>query len=262
MFEIGSTVYFKNPSSFGRVVKTVIGYRWCLIGREDTPFYTAPIFAATAGILKSKFVVEKVSELQGTSEIQITVVSADQNNVRALVVPDFLTDKSTSSILNNEEKKLLLYYQTLFDTCEYDEYYEESNSAKEEEENAVEETKFSADPSSAFGGGQAKSHDCKSCGKCLNKNFNKETKTLKEKALMWDKKFGGKPADCDDLSDEELDYMIKDLVNALMERLEETKTKPEIHCFMPKSIKRYQACPSLFSVATPRIPEDIFRLFF
>lgn len=276
MFEIGSTVYFKNPSSFGSIAKTVIGPRWCLIGREENPFYTAPIFAATAGILKSKFIVEKVSELQGTSEIHITVVSADQNNVRALVVPDFLTDKSTSSILNNEEKKLLLYYQTLSDTCEYtvyDEDLEEIDSSEEGAENTVEETKFSADPALAFGGGRVKKHNCQSCGKCFNKNSTKETKVnnehkiLKDKAKLWDKMFGEQESDCDDFSDDMADRMIKDiakdLANALIERLEEAKAKPEISRFMPpRTIKRYHSSPSLFSMDSTRVPEDILRLFF
>ena len=251
MFEVGSIVYFKNPNHFGIVENTAIGYRWCSEKGCDE-MHTAPLFAATAGILKSKFKVAAVNEDQESNNMLVTVRSVDKDDLMALVVPEFLVmNANTSSIPNASEKRLLLYLHSLSEFGA-----PPPVSAKEEKS---ETTSEQLDSSANKGQKPVKSHDCTNCGKCSNKKqgHRNTTKDLKYRADIWEKLFSGGSHRCEESVDEDPDTDIVDiddfldsLRSEIISRLEAKKAEEKLRSFR----NTHEYGPFCYSVDIPVSP--------
>jgi hypothetical protein len=233
MFEVGSIVYFKNPSHYGCIENTDIGYRWCSEKGCDT-MYTAPLFTATAGIIKSKF---KVVSVMGNSEpdsMLVEVRSVDQPDLSTLVVPEFLvTNANTSSIPNSGEKRLLLYLNAL-SACATQ--ATQPNKATKEEVTENPDGLNNNDKKQD----NAKTHDCTNCGKCSNKQqgHRNTTKDLKDRAEQWEKVFSGGIGRYEEDFDEEpdtdsvdIDELVDMVYSEVMNRLEAKKAEEKLKSF-------------------------------
>lgn len=232
MFEVGSIVYFKNPNHFGDIENTDIGYRWCSEKGCDE-LHTAPLFTATAGIIKSKFEVVAVHGDSESGSVLVEVRSVDKHDLKALVVPEFLvTNANTSSIPNAVEKRLLLYLHALSECA-----------APVAQPNKVVKEEVTDNPQD-----KVKTHDCANCGKCSNKQpgHRNTKKDLKDLADQWEKLFSGgnrhcekaldeEPetagADIDGLTDELIDTLVDSVYSEVMRRLEAKKAEEKLKSF-------------------------------
>lgn len=233
MFEVGSIVYFKNPSHYGSIENTDIGHRWCSEKGCDN-MHTAPLFAATAGIIKSKFKVVKVNVDNVKAPVLVTVSSVDKSDLSAVVVPEFLVaNANTSSIPNANEKRLLLYLHALSECGA-----QTTASVKEEEKS--ETTAEKLDSSANKGQRPVKNHDCSNCGKCSNKQQGHRniTKDLKSRADQWEKLFSGGNSRCEESFEEEpdtdiidIDELVDTVYSEVMRRLEDKKAEEKLKGF-------------------------------
>lgn len=231
MFEVGSIVYFKNPSHYGSIEDTSIGYRWCSEKGCDE-MHTAPLFAATAGILKSKFRVSAISEDKESNNVLVVVCSVDKNDLSALVVPEFLVENAnTSSIPNANEKRLLLYLHALSECAT-----QFSQPDKETKEEVTE----NPDRINNEKQDNVKTHDCSNCGKCSNKQQGHRsiTKDLKDRADQWEKLFSGDDRHYyEDLGEEpdtdivDVDELVDLVYSEVMRRIEDKKAEEKVKSF-------------------------------
>ena len=232
MFDVGSIVYFKNPSHYGAIENTDIGWRWCSAKGCDV-MHTAPLFAATAGIIKSKFEVVNAG-VEGVSDPKlVTVRSVDKHDLWAIVVPEFLIPNSnTSSILNNNEKRLLLYLHALSEGVA-----QATLTDKAVKEEVTENPDVPANKKQDNGN----THDCTNCGKCSNKQpgHRNITKDLKNRADQWEKLFSGGSCRREEAVDEEPDTDIDELIGELVDtvcseivrRIEDKKAEEKLKSF-------------------------------
>lgn len=215
MFKPGSIIYFKNPLSFGRIANSDIGPRWCL-SPDCEELETAPVFAAAAGILKSKFKVERIHDASEEFGVLVEVSSVDQPDLIAIVRPDYLIeDANPSTILNNNEKKLLLYLQSIVEPTELDVEFE----SKEEEEPKEKEAE----------------HECSNCGKCSGGGGNTERRhknqedRLRDKAEQWDRTYSSHDGELEEACDAALREWVTELVSDILDKAVDRKLSEKLN---------------------------------